>query len=69
VGLQPQATTRLIAGFLATGSVVAHFDAVMPLLKPALRLPTAARLVGGGLLTTASASTLISARWWKRHHH
>lgn len=59
-GLQPQATTRLIAGFLATGNVAAHYDAAMPVLKPALRLPAAARLAVGGLLTTAGASALIA---------
>jgi pimeloyl-ACP methyl ester carboxylesterase len=67
-GLQPQATTRLVAGFLATGNVAAHFDAAIPPLKPALRLPAAARLAAGGLLAAAGASTLIATTWWKRHH-
>jgi pimeloyl-ACP methyl ester carboxylesterase len=68
-GLQPQATTRLIAGFLATGNVAAHYDAAIPALKPALRLPTAARLAAGGLLTGAAASALTAAAWWKHCRH
>ncbi len=53
-GLQPQAITRLVAGFLATGNVAAPFDAAVPPLEPALRLPTAARLAAGGLLAAAA---------------
>jgi pimeloyl-ACP methyl ester carboxylesterase len=68
-GLQPQATTRLVGGFLATGTVDAHFDTAIPPLKPALRLPTAARLTGGGLLAAAGASALTATTWWKRRHH
>ena len=68
-GLQPQATTRLVAGFLATGTVAAHFDAAIPPLKPTLRLPTAARLAASGLLAAAGASTLIATRWRKRRDH
>ena len=67
-GLQPQATTRLVAGFLATGHVAAHFDAAIPPLKPALRLPTAARLAGGGLLAATGASALTATTWWKHRH-
>ena len=59
-GLQPQATTRLVARFLATGNVAAHFGAAIPPLKPALRLPTAARLAASGLLAATGASTLIA---------
>ena len=68
-GTQPEATTSLVAAFLDTGNVAAHFDAAIPPLKPALRLPTAARLATSGLLTiTAAASTLIAATWWKHLH-
>ncbi len=67
-GLQPQATTRLVAGFLATGNVAAHFDAAIPPLRPALRLPAAARLAAGGLLAAAGAATLTATTWWKHRH-
>ena len=66
-GTQPQATTRLVGEFLATGNVAAHFDAAIPPLKPALGLPIAAKLAASGLLTTAGASALIGATWWKHH--
>lgn len=68
-GLQPQATTRLVGGFLASGTVDAHFDTAIPPLKPALRLPAAARLAGGGLLAAAGASALTATTWWRRRHH
>ncbi len=53
-------TQSLTAGRspLATGNVAAHFDAAIPPLKPALRLPAA-----------VGASTLIATTWWKRRHH
>ena len=68
-GIQPQATTRLVAEFLATGNVAAHFDAAIPPLKPALRLPTAARLAASGLLAAAGVSTLAATTWWKHRRH
>ena len=53
---------------LATGNIAAHFDPATPPLKPALRLPAAARRTVSGLLAATGASALMATMRWKRHH-
>jgi putative transposase len=43
-------------------------DPATPPLKPALRLPTVARLAARALLATAGTSALMATMWWKHHH-
>jgi pimeloyl-ACP methyl ester carboxylesterase len=65
--LQPDATTRLVAGFLDGGKVDAHFDATTPALTPALQLPKLARFATGGIVAAAGAALAAGLRQWRTH--
>ena len=60
--LQPDATARLVTGFLNRGAADTNFDATVPPLKPGVRLPAVAKLFVAAVATAAAA--VGTATWW-----